>query len=53
MELAPAVDGATTTTPVLDKELSFCADEAPVMGDVPEIALKSWHSDEVIVIAIH
>ena len=40
-ELLPVVDGATVIGPVLDDELSFSADEAPEMNDVPVIALKS------------
>ena len=43
IELLEVVDGAMTTLPVLDNELSFCADEAPEMDNVPEIALNSWH----------
>ena len=42
----------STTVPLLDIELSFCADEAPESDNDPETALKSWHP-EVKVIAIH
>ena len=55
LELLPVVDRATvvlSVLPVLDNELSFCADEPPGMTEVPEIALNSWHSVEVTVIAI-